>query len=418
MSDFENVDTGLQETFESEDIQVTLHDPSNPISSVSKFEDLELPEDLLRGIYAMNFRKPSKIQEKALPLLLKDPPTNMIAQSQSGTGKTAAFSLAMLYRVDPKVQGIQALCVANTRELASQICQVIKQMGAQLKISVGLAVPESYSEIQSTQVVVGAPGSILNCLKKSRRVFDNLKVLVIDEADEMLAGQNMTTQLNDIKRAIPQVQVLLFSATFPNAVLEFAKKFAPKANMITLKIEEVKVDAIRQFSLTIPTSQKLKKLSDVYGLLTIGQSIIFVQQKSTAYQVQRHMVQEGHQVSVLTSDETPSSRDRIMNDFRNGTSKVLIATNVLSRGIDVPQVNLVVNFEMPMDRSRCPDTEVYVHRIGRTGRFGRSGVSINFLDTPESEAVQSKVIEQFNMKISELNDLEEMEKMLHEFKLE
>lgn len=421
--------TGLYEQFSSSEIEVRLanprEDPNSPLYSVTRFEDLDLSPELLRGLYAMNFTKPSKIQEKALPLLLSDPPTNLIAQSQSGTGKTAAFTLTMLKRADPSLPCTQAVCIANTRELAKQIAEVLLQMSVHTDLKVGVAVKEESGQHRSARrtkmtdhIVVGTPGTLLDMARKHVMDFSSVRVLVFDEADAILDAQNLMEQAQGVRKLVhPQAQILLFSATFPEKVKLFAQRFAPRANMLILRREEVKVEAIKQFFMRVNADKKCLKLSDLYGLLTVGQSIIFVKTRRSAYEVHAFMAQEGHQVSVLTGNDTPTQRDAVMEEFRKGKSKVLVSTDVLSRGIDVPQINLVVNYDMPVEENGQPDFEAYVHRIGRTGRFGRSGVSINFIDSERAERMQNEITGSYGMSVMEMPpDLEVMEKMLKQFR--
>ncbi|KAG7851135.1 hypothetical protein KL941_000804 [Ogataea angusta] len=363
-------------------------DPNSPLYSVKSFEELGLREELLKGLYAMKFSKPSKIQEKALPLLIQNPPRNMIGQSQSGTGKTAAFSLAMLTRVDEKDPMVQALCLSPARELARQTEEVVSQMCKYTNIKVKLVVPGSLErdEAVNGQVVIATPGVILDLLRRRKINFSHLKIFVLDEADNMLDKQGLADQCLRVKKNIPQsTQLVLFSATFPQEVRRYAEKFVPNANSLELKHEELNVDAIKQLYMDCDSDQhKFEVLCELYGLLTIASSIIFVQTKDTASKLYARMKQEGHAVSILHGDLQPAERDRLIDDFRDGRSKVLITTNVLARGIDIPSVSMVVNYDIPLDKSGKPDPSTYLHRIGRTGRFGRTGVSISLIHDKKS----------------------------------
>ncbi|KIJ51486.1 hypothetical protein M422DRAFT_26889 [Sphaerobolus stellatus SS14] len=374
------------------DVVVTLADqqadPNSPLFSAKSFEELGLHPDLLKGIYGMGFRKPSKIQERALPLMLRDPPRNMIAQSQSGTGKTAAFVLTMLSRVDFNVPKPQAICVAPTRELARQIMGIVVEMGKHTAVQTAYAIKDSASRdtVVTQQIVVGTPGTMVDMLKRRQIDTSQLKVFVLDEADHMLDAQSLGEYTLRIKNLIPKtVQTLLFSATFPDNVRIFASKFAPNANEIALKKEELSVEGIKQFYLDCKTeSHKYDVLVELYGLLTIGQSIIFCKRRETADQIAARMVAEGHHVTSLHGAKDAQERDKVIDDFRDGKSKVLITTNVVARGIDILQVNMVVNYDLPMTMDNKPDLETYLHRIGRTGRFGRQGISVNFVHDKQS----------------------------------
>lgn len=394
-------------------------DPNSPLFSVKSFDDLGLSAELLKGLYAMKFNKPSKIQEKALPLLLKNPPTNMIGQSQSGTGKTAAFSLTMLSRVDESLQDVQAICLAPARELARQTLEVIQTMGRFTKVTSRLVIPGTYSHQTrfNEQILVGTPGTLLDLIRKRRVNVKNVKVFVLDEADNMLDAQGLGDQCIRVKKLLPtSAQLVLFSATFPTEVRAYAEKFVPNANSLELKQEELNVDGIKQLYMDCDSEKhKFEVLSELYGLLTIGSSIIFVQRKATADQLYRLMTNEGHKVSVLHSDLEHSDRDRLIDDFREGRSKVLITTNVLSRGIDIASVSMVVNYDLPVDKSGRPDPSTYLHRIGRTGRFGRVGVSISFVHDKKSYEVLQSIQQYFgNIEMTRVptDDWDEVEKIV------
>ncbi|ODV92611.1 hypothetical protein CANCADRAFT_48686 [Tortispora caseinolytica NRRL Y-17796] len=404
------------------DVQVSLSDQqadaNSPLYSVHSFEELGLSSDLLKGIYAMKFEKPSKVQERALPLLLNDPPTNMIAQSQSGTGKTAAFVLTMLSRVDPNVAAPQAICLAPARELARQIIDVVNLMGKYTNISVGYAIPQGYEKDAKfdQQIIVGTPGTVSNLIKRKMIETDRIKVFVLDEADNMLDMQGLGDQCVRIRLRVPKTcQIVLFSATYTDKVREFAEKLAPNANQITLKQEELSVDGIKQLYWDCPgDNARYEALLNLYGLMTIGSSIIFCRTRATANEIQKRLTEDGHLVSLLHSELEPSERDKVIDDFRTGKSKVLISTNVLARGIDVSSVSMVINYDVPTTADNQPDPETYLHRIGRTGRFGRVGVSITFVHD-QTSLEQLMAIEKFfgrpMLRIPD-DDLEEAEKII------
>ncbi|GAA5827050.1 hypothetical protein JCM11251_002222 [Rhodosporidiobolus azoricus] len=376
----------------SHEVQVTLADqqadPNSPLFSAKSFEDLNLHPNLLKGVYKMGFQKPSKIQEKALPLLLQNPPRNMIGQSQSGTGKTAAFALTMLSRVDMDLKAPQAICIAPSRELAMQILHVVTKMGEYTPVECFFAGKDSFKKGMpklTQQIIIGTPGTMIDMVTKAR-VLDlkEVKVFVLDEADNMLESGSMGDQSISLKNLITKMakdpQIVLFSATFAEVVRTFAVRFAPGANEIKLKQEELSLDAIKQFFMDCDNEQhKYEVLVELYNLLTIGQSIIFVKRRDTADEIARRMTAEGHKVVSLHGKLETSERDAVMESFRDGKTKVLITTNVIARGIDISQVNMVVNYDLPLDAGGRPDPETYLHRIGRTGRFGRQGVSINFV---------------------------------------
>lgn len=396
-------------------------DPNSPLYSIKSFEDLGLHPDLLKGLYSMGFQKPSKIQERALPLLLQNPPRNMIGQSQSGTGKTAAFTLAMLSRIDFSKKITQAICLAPSRELARQIMSVVIAMGSFTPVTTAYAIKDSVERGAKVdaQVVVGTPGTLTDLLRKRAIESREIKIFVVDEADNMLDQQGLGDQTLRVKNLVPRTcQIVLFSATFADNVRTFAAKFAPGANEIKLKQEELSVEGIKQFYMDCASEdKKFDVLVELYSLLTIGQSIIFCKRRETADVIAKKMGEQGHQVVSLHGSKDATERDRVIDDFRDGKSKVLITTNVVARGIDILQVNMVVNYDLPMTADNKPDVETYLHRIGRTGRFGRKGISVNFVHNArtweEMNVIQSAL--QKPIVRVETNDFDTMEKVLKSY---
>ncbi|KIY65000.1 DEAD-domain-containing protein [Cylindrobasidium torrendii FP15055 ss-10] len=378
------------------DVQVTLADqqadPNSPLYSVKSFDELGLHGDLKKGLFQMRFSKPSKIQERALPLLLANPPTNFIGQSQSGTGKTAAFVLTMLSRIDYSKNTPQAICLAPSRELARQIMNVITEMGkftgVQAEYAIKDALPKGTAKI-SAHIIIGTPGTAIDLIRRNIIDAKHIKVFVLDEADNMIDSQGLGDQTIRVKNSLPKdIQIVLFSATFNDTVRKFADKIAPNANKIELRKEEMNVENIKQFCMDCESAEaKYNVLVQLYSLLTIGQSIIFCQSRDTADRIAKRMIDEGHKVASLHGAKEGEERDAVIDAFREGKTKVLITTNVVARGLDIMKVNMVVNYDLPFmferdaakGADRTIDVETYIHRIGRTGRFGRKGVSVNFV---------------------------------------
>ncbi|KAB8339312.1 hypothetical protein FH972_022245 [Carpinus fangiana] len=382
-----------------------------------KNPNLGLKKEVLDGLLMMNFRKPSKIQERALPLLLKDPPQNMIGQSQSGTGKTAAFVLNILARIDFTTKQPQALVLAPSRELARQIVGVVRVMGQNVQnLEVLAAIPDQAQRNKALegQVVVGTPGTVMDMIRRRQLDSKDIQVLVLDEADNMLDQQGLGDQCKRVRGMLrnPKLQVVLFSATFPDDVVRYANEFAPNANQITLKHEELTVEGIKQIYMDCNSEQhKYEVLVKMYGLMSIGSSIIFVKRRDTAAEIEKRMTADGHQVCQLTGALEGGQRDQIIDDFRSGRAKVLITTNVLARGIDVQTVSMVVNYDIPEVDGK-PDPETYLHRIGRTGRFGRVGVAVSFVHDKKSWSQLAEIADYFNVAPTkiETDDWDEVEK--------
>ncbi|XP_062505109.1 ATP-dependent RNA helicase DDX19A-like isoform X2 [Corticium candelabrum] len=401
-------------------IEVQRRDPNSPLYSVKSFEELRLQKQLLDGVYAMGFNKPSKIQETALPVLMAHPPSNMIAQSQSGTGKTAAFVLAALSRVNPENKWPQVLILAPTYELACQIGDVISKM-AKFMISVKLTFAirgEKVARGSTIQehLIIGTPGTVQDWMFR-KRAFDPKKidVFVLDEADIMINTQGFQDQSIRVRRALrDDCQVMLFSATYSDDVMSFARRVVAEPVIIRLKKEEETVENIKQYYVQCRNEDdKFQALSNIYGVVTIGQAMVFCRTKKSAAWLAQKMTSDGHAVGLLTGDITVEQRIAVLNRFREGKEKLLVTTNVCARGIDVEQVTVVVNYDVPLDTEMKPDYETYLHRIGRTGRFGKSGLAINFVDGRRSHENLMKIEEHFGKKILKLStdDVEEMEKL-------
>jgi len=354
-----------------------------------------------RGIYGHGFEKPSEIQKRAImPLILN---RDTIAQAQSGMGKTATFVIGILQNVDPSLKKVQALILAPTRELAQQIQKVVTSLGEYMNFKChacigGTRVMEDVRLFQSDtpQVVVGTPGRVNDMI--NRRAMDTafIKAFVLDEADEMLS-RGFKEQIYDVFQYMPSsCQVGLFSATMPEDVLEMTDKFMRNPVKILVKKDQLTLEGIKQFYIGLEKEDwKFDTLCDLYETLTITQAIIYVNTRQKVDWLTRKLGERDHTVSSLHGDMEQKERDLIMREFRTGSSRVLITTDLLARGIDIQQVSLVINYDLP------PNRENYIHRIGRGGRFGRKGVAINFL-TPEDLSKMKEIETFYNTKVEEM----------------
>ncbi|XP_057701896.1 ATP-dependent RNA helicase DDX19A-like [Corythoichthys intestinalis] len=401
-------------------VEVLQKDPNSPLYSVKSFEELHLKPQLLQGVYGMGFNRPSKIQETALPMMLAEPPQNLIAQSQSGTGKTAAFVLAMLSHVNPDYKHPQCLCLSPTYELALQTGKVIEQMGKnypEVKLVYAIRGNRLQRGVKlQEQIVIGTPGTMLDWCGKLRFIDpEKIRVFVLDEADVMIATQGHKDQSIRIQRMLPKnCQMLLFSATFEETVWDFARRIVPDPNIIKLKREEETLDTIKQYYVLCNSKEeKFEALCNIYGAITIAQAMIFCHTRKTAGWLAGELSKENHQVALLSGEMQVEQRAAVIERFRDGKEKVLVTTNVCARGIDVEQVSVVINFDLPVDQDGNPDNETYLHRIGRTGRFGKRGLAINMVDSRMSMNILNRIQEHFNKKIEKLDthDLDEIEKI-------
>lgn len=368
---------------------------------VDSFDDMNLHELLLRGIYAYGFEKPSAIQQRAILPCIKG--YDVIAQAQSGTGKTATFAISILQQLDLDLKATQALVLAPTRELAQQIQKVVlalgDYMGAQCYACIGGTNIRNEAQkltVEVPHIVVGTPGRVFDMLTRRILVSKSIKMFVLDEADEMLS-RGFKDQIYDIFQKLPAAtQVVLLSATMPTDVLEVTKKFMREPVRILVKKEELTLEGIRQFYVNVEKEEwKLDTLCDLYETLTITQAVIFINTRRKVDWLTEKMCHRDFTVSALHGDMEQKDRDLIMKEFRSGSSRVLITTDLLARGIDVQQVSLVINYDLPTNR------ENYIHRIGRGGRFGRKGVAINMV-TDEDKRILRDIETFYNTTIEEM----------------
>lgn len=365
---------------------------SKNVQIVSSFEEMSLKDDLLKGIYGYGFEAPSAIQSRAIMQIISGRDT--IAQAQSGTGKTATFSIGMLEVVDSKNRETQALVLSPTRELAIQIQNVIKALGDYMNIQChacigGTNVGSDIKALAKGQhIVSGTPGRVLDMIKRRNLNTRNVKMLILDEADELLS-KGFKEQIYDIYRQLPAgTQVVVVSATLPRDVLDMTSKFTTDPVKILVKRDELTLEGIKQYFIAVEKEEwKFDTLCDLYDSLTITQAVIFCNTKKKVDWLSDKMREANFTVVAMHGDMKQDERDQIMNDFRLGNSRVLISTDVWARGIDVQQVSLVINYDLPNDR------ENYIHRIGRSGRFGRKGVAINFVTTEDVQPLHD--IEQY-----------------------
>lgn len=365
---------------------------TNIDEGVENFDEMNLSENLLRGIYAYGFEKPSVIQQKAIPPMTKG--MDVIAQAQSGTGKTATFSVGLLSRIDPKKNATQALVLAPTRDLAQQTAACVEALGNHMGVRVqslvgGRSVRDDIQALRrGVHVVSGTPGRVMHMIKEGHLRTRDLRVFCVDECDVLL-DNGFIDQLHEIFRTLPEdVQVGLFSATMPQECLDITKKFMRKPAVILLKTDELTLQGIKQFYIDVGKEEfKVEVLCDLYEILTVAQCIIFTNRVRKAEFLADEMNRHDFTVSVIHGELEQKERELVLREFKSGASRVLIATDVVARGLDVHGVSLVINYDLPTNR------ENYIHRIGRSGRFGRKGVAINFLEPRDTRYLRD--IEQF-----------------------
>lgn len=384
---------------------------SNWDTVVETFDELNLKTDLLRGIYGYGFDKPSSIQQKAILPIIKG--MDVIAQAQSGSGKTGTFVIGSLQLIDLTKFDVQVLVLAPTRELAQQIYNVYTYIGEFLKVKVlnligGTLVKESKAALEAgVHVVVGSPGRVLDMLKKNHLKLTYLKCLILDEADDLLSKGFLDNMKDIISLIPPECRINLFSATMPKEIIALTDNFMNNPAKILVKNEELTLLGIKQYYINLKKEWKLDTLMTLYKGLDIAQAIIFCNSIIGVQTLTEEMRKKGHMVSCIHSDLQMSERAKVMMEFRSGATRVLISTDLTARGIDVYNVSIVINYDLPRQK------ETYIHRIGRSGRFGKKGNAINFV-LPEEKDQLEEIQKFYDTTIEKLpEDLSEVNKHLH-----
>jgi translation initiation factor 4A len=357
------------------------------------FAKMGLKEPVLRGVYGYGLETPSVIQKRGIVPIIKG--RDVIAQAQSGTGKTATFSVAILERIDVNKPVTQALILVPVRELAKQIGEVLKGLGCYLKLKYAVCIGGKNVRIDAERlendtphVVIGTPGRVLDIIQRRYIKTDSMITLVLDEADEMLS-RGFDAQIRDIFERLPSnIQAVLVSATMPKAMYDVTAKFMRDPIRILLKKDELTLEGIKQYYINVALEEhKFDTLYDLYGLVSLQQVVVFCGSRTKAEELYKSMKGVAIPTSLIHGDTTQDDRDRVMGEFRSGTTRALITTDLMARGIDVQQVSVVINYDLPRDM------ETYLHRIGRSGRFGRKGTAISLLTNEDAKRLQE--IEEF-----------------------
>uniref|UniRef100_A0A6C0I8F7 RNA helicase n=1 Tax=viral metagenome TaxID=1070528 RepID=A0A6C0I8F7_9ZZZZ len=379
-------------------------DTENPDYSFTSWDNLEINTDLLRGIYSYGFEQPSPIQMKAIkPIMLKK---DLIAQAQSGTGKTATFSIGVLHRISVKDNYTQALIMSPTHELTTQISGVISGLGNMIEglrvktIVGGSSIDEDVADMRKNvpHIIVGTPGRVFDMIRRRHINAKKLKIMVLDEADEMLSTGFKEQIYNIFQYLNSDVQIALFSATIPNDMIPLTEKFMRNPVRISVKIEQLTLEGIKQYYVALDDDmQKYDTLKDIYHKMSFNQCIIYCNSVRRVQDLYDAMRQDNFPVCCIHSNMDKHERTQAFKDFRLGSSRVLISSNVTARGIDIQQVSVVINFDIPRS------VHTYLHRIGRSGRWGRKGTGINFVTRRDIYNMRS--IEDFyHCQINELTE--------------
>ncbi|RZC01847.1 DEAD-box ATP-dependent RNA helicase 8-like isoform X2 [Glycine soja] len=342
----------------------------------NEFEDYFLKRELLMGIYEKGFERPSPIQEESIPIALTG--SDILARAKNGTGKTAAFCIPALEKIDQDNNVIQVVILVPTRELALQTSQVCKELGKHLKIQVmvttgGTSLKDDILRLyQPVHLLVGTPGRILDLTKKGVCILKDCAMLVMDEADKLLSPE-FQPSIEQLIHFLPTTrQILMFSATFPVTVKDFKDRYLQKPYVINL-MDELTLKGITQFYAFVEERQKVHCLNTLFSKLQINQSIIFCNSVNRVELLAKKITELGYSCFYIHAKMLQDHRNRVFHDFRNGACRNLVCTDLFTRGIDIQAVNVVINFDFPKN------AETYLHRVGRSGRFGHLGLAVNLI---------------------------------------
>ena len=342
-----------------------------------RFEDLNISNEVKKAIADMGFEEPSPIQAKAIPYILEG--KDVIGQAQTGTGKTAAFGIPLLEMVDTNNKNVQGIILCPTRELAIQVAEELRKLSKykldvkSLPIYGGQPIDRQIKALKKgVQIIIGTPGRVMDHMNRKTLKMDNVKMVVLDEADEML-DMGFRDDIETILQAVPKErQTTLFSATMAKQILDLTKKYQNNPELVKVVHKELTVPSISQYYLELKDKNKLEILSRLIDMYNPKLSVVFCNTKRRVDELVGDLQSRGYFADALHGDLKQAQRDNVMAKFRNGTIEILVATDVAARGIDVDDVECVFNYDMPQDE------EYYVHRIGRTGRAGKSGRAFTF----------------------------------------
>ena len=340
------------------------------------FEDYFLKRELLMGIYEKGFEKPSPIQEEAIPILLQG--RNILARAKNGTGKTAAFIIPCLEKVDTSKNHVQVLILVPTRELALQTSAIVKEIGKHMGVQCmvttgGTTLREDIMRLYSTvHILVATPGRVLDLADKGVAKLGECSTVIMDEADKLLSPEFQPVLEQLIGHTAPKRQICLFSATFPVTVKQFKDRHVPNPYEINL-MEELTLKGITQFYAFVKERQKVHCLNTLFSKLDINQSIIFCNSVNRVELLAKKITELGFSCFYIHAKMQQSHRNRVFHEFRHGAVRHLVCSDLFTRGIDIQSVNVVINFDFPRN------AETYLHRIGRSGRFGHLGLAINLI---------------------------------------
>ncbi len=369
-----------------------------------EFKDLISKEQLLRGIYKYGFKTPSKIQFKTINIIKEK--KDLIAQSQSGTGKTGAFTLGVLERINEKASFPQALIVSHTKELVLQTKTVLEELSKYMEINIatcygGESLEKNKNDCKKSNIILATPGRLNHLIRENAFDIKKIELIILDEVDQLLSNDF----INQIKELITSLskkcQICIYSATLTKNIIEITENFMTNPEKILINREKLNVNLIQQYYVDTESEfNKISVIEDLYGKFSISQSIIYVSSINKAIDLAKELKERNYTVGLIHSKLDPKDRLDEMKNFRNGITRVLISTDLTARGIDIQQVGIVINYDLPIN------FETYLHRIGRTGRYNKKGVAINLIGSKKEYLLLKDIEYYYKIKINEMPDID------------
>jgi translation initiation factor 4A len=384
----------LVENNNEKNVPPEVEENESSLQIINKWDDFDIDPSILRGIFAYGFENPSPIQSKAILPITQG--RDIIAQAQSGTGKTAAFSIGALSRIDLKDNSSQVLVLSPTHELTRQTSAVIGGLssmmdGLRLKNVIGgSSIDDDVDSMREKvpHIIVGCPGRVFDMIRRRHINASKLKLVILDEADELLSSGFKEQVYNIFQYLNKNVQLALFSATLPENIYAITDKFMRNPIRISVALERLTLEGIKQYYVALDDDrQKYVTLKDLYQFISVSQCIIYCNSVKRVSDLYEAMKSDNFPVCCIHSSMDKAEREKAFAEFRSGSARVLISSNVTARGIDIQQVSIVINFDVPRD------VHTYIHRIGRSGRWGRKGTGINFITRRDIQKI--KEIEQY-----------------------
>jgi ATP-dependent RNA helicase DDX19/DBP5 len=384
---------------EEHELEISSSDTSSIYRSSKTWDDLSLKPSLLRNLEKINWVTPTQIQAAGIDLITQG--KNIAGQSKNGSGKTGTFVIGCLNRIDKDFGAVQAICISHSRELNQQNFAVFEKISEDTGIKIGIS-QKGDRAVPRCHILCGTHGTLVNLFRVNREQLAEVKMIIYDECDFLLTHPGTLENISTLRAAAPRSQQILFSATFTDQVWQFIQRNIPNPTLIRIqKTEDLTLDNVEQYLLEVSENEKAEVILEIIKRVSLKTCLIFLNRKIELDQLHAFLTSKGYKAHVFAADRIDEDvRDQIIEKVRRGEVKVLLCTNVLSRGVDLRHINIVINVDPPVGENRTVDPHTYLHRVGRTGRFGRRGLTVNIVSGPETRAMYLQIEKYFGKEFS------------------